>query len=130
MRRASLEKPWSDVDDVSSTNDEKTKSDEKTKPGKQTEKKSDEELKHEKSEKSTPINPRESKSPGLTSVFSAKRTALAWKTKVNDRFDQETKACFQDNFSHRPYTYGHQEVQDIGHFACVIIFFCVSQSFV
>ena len=47
-----------------------------------------------KTEAVTPVPPRESKSPGIATVFSAKKTAMAWKTKVNDRFDPETQACF------------------------------------
>ena len=42
----------------------------------------------------SPVPPRESKSPGIATVFSAKKTAMAWKTKIDDRFDPETQACF------------------------------------
>ena len=42
----------------------------------------------------SPVPPRKSKSPGIATVFSAKKTAMAWKTKIDDRFDPETQACF------------------------------------
>ena len=45
-------------------------------------------------EEKSPVPPRESKSPGIATVFSAKKTAMAWKTKINDRFDPETQDCF------------------------------------
>jgi len=45
-----------------------------------------------KTEAVSSVPPRESKSPGIATVFSAKKTAMAWKTKVNDRFDPETQS--------------------------------------
>ena len=81
----------SKADDVSTHDGSETETNKPTKPEQETMKSTEPE---QKSEEKSLVPPRESKSPGLVTVLSAKKKAMAWKTKVNDRFDPETQDCF------------------------------------